>query len=74
MSNSEPEESKTRDEPCCQRQVLEWAMCQPGVLLLSSLAVRTMLACTQEMNQQALAEPSPGIEEEIIGGDLNRFP
>jgi len=51
MSNNQPEPSKIQDEPLRPQQVLQWEMCQPGVLLLSSLALGTMLACKQDMNQ-----------------------
>ena len=70
MANNKPERSKIQDEPFGPQQVLQWAMCQPGVLLLSSLAVGTMLACTQEMNQQAITEPPLETEADIIDGDI----
>jgi len=70
MSNNQPEPSKIQDEPLRPQQVLEWAMCQPGVLLLSSLAVGTMLACKQDMNQQTIAEPPLETEAYIIDGDI----
>ena len=73
MSNNQPEPSKIQDEPLRPQQVLEWAMCQPGVLLLSSLAVGTMLACKQDMNQQTIAEPPLETEADIIDGDIPLF-
>jgi hypothetical protein len=48
-------------------------MCQPGVLLLSSLAVGTMLACKQDMNQQTIAEPPLETEAYIVDGDIPLF-
>ena len=73
MSNNQPEPSKIQDEPLRPQQVLEWAMCQPGVLLLSSLAVGTMLACKQDMNQQTIAKPPLETEADIIAGDIPWF-
>ena len=70
MSNDQPEPSKIQDEPLSPQQVLQWAMCQPGVLLLSSLAVGTMLACKQDMNQQTIAEPPLETEAYIVDGDM----
>ena len=73
MSNNKPERSKIQDDPYWPQQVLQWAMCQPGVLLLSSLAVGTMLACTQETSQRAIAEPPLETEADIIDGDIPFF-
>lgn len=73
MSNNKPEPSKIQDEPLGPEQVLQWAMCQPGVLLLSSLAVGTMLACKQDTNQQTIAEPLLETEADIIAGDIPWF-
>ena len=73
MSNNQPEPSKIQDEPLCSQQVLQWAMCQPGVLLLSSLALGTMLAFKQDVNQQTIAEPPLETEADIIDGDIPLF-
>jgi len=73
MSNNQPEPSKIQDEPLRPQQVLQWEMCQPGVLLLSSLALGTMLACKQDMNQQTIAEPPLETEADIIDGDMPWF-
>ena len=73
MSNNQPEPSEIQDKSLCPQQVLQWAMCQPGVLLLSSLAVGTMLACKQDMNQQPIAEPRLETEADIIDGDIPLF-
>ncbi|MGD0009391.1 MAG: hypothetical protein ABSE93_12705 [Terriglobia bacterium] len=73
MSNNKPEPSKIQDEPLRPQQVLQWAMCQPGVLLLSSLAVGTMLACKQDMNQQTIAVPPLETEADVIDGDVPWF-
>jgi hypothetical protein len=73
MSNNQPEPSKVQDEPLSPQQVLQWAMCQPEVLLLSSLAVGTMLACKQDMNQQTIAEPPLETEADLIEGDIPLF-
>ena len=71
MSNDKPEPSKIQDEPLRRQQVLQWAMYQPGVLLLSSLAVGTMLACKEDMNQQTIAEPPLQTEAYILDGDIS---
>jgi hypothetical protein len=72
MSNNQPE-PKIQDEPLRRQQALQWAMCQPGVLLLSSLAVGTMLACKQDMKQQTIAEQPLETEADIIDGDMPLF-
>jgi hypothetical protein len=71
MSNNKPERSQ--DEPFRPQQVLQWAMCHPGVLLLSSLAVGAMLACGREINQQNIAERQVETEADIIDGDVPLF-
>ena len=73
MSSNKPEPSKIQDEPLRRQQVLQWAMCQPGVLLLSSLAMGTMLAYKQDMNQQTIAVPRLETEADIIDGDIPWF-
>lgn len=73
MLNNQPEPPKNQDEPLRPQQVLQWAMCQPGVLLLSSLAVGTMLACKQDMNQQTTTEPPLETEADILDGDIPLF-
>ena len=73
MSNNQPEPWKIQDEPLRPQQVLQWAMCQPGVLLLSSLALGTMLAFKQDVNQQTIAEPPLETEADIIDGDIPLF-
>jgi hypothetical protein len=73
MSNNQSEPSKIQDEPLRPRQALQWAMCHPGVLLLNSLAVATMLACKQDTNLQTIAEPRLETEADIIDGDMPLF-
>jgi len=73
MLNNQPEPPKNQDEALRPQQVLQWAMCQPGVLLLSSLAVGTMLACKQDMNEQTIAEPPLETEAYIVDGDIPLF-
>jgi len=73
MPNNKPENPKTQDEPSRSHPVLEWAMCHPGVLLLSSLAVGTMLAYRREMNQQTIADRKVETEADIIDGDVPLF-
>ena len=73
MSNTKPQRLKIQDEPSRSRQVLEWAMCHPGVLLLSFLAVATMLACRRNTDQQASTDRRVETEANIIDGDVPLF-
>jgi len=73
MSNTKPEPSKIQDDPSRPQQALQWAMCHPGVLLLSSLAVGTMLAWQREKNQQTITERRVETEADIIDGDIPLF-
>jgi hypothetical protein len=71
MSNNKPERSK--DEPFRPQQLLQWAMCHPGVLLLSSLAVGTVLACRRETKQESSGGQQVETEADIIDGDVPLF-
>jgi hypothetical protein len=71
MSNNKPERSK--EEPSRPQQVLQWAMCHPGALLLGSLAVGAVLACRRGINQQTTAERRVETEADIIDGDVPLF-
>jgi hypothetical protein len=71
MSNNKPERSK--DEPSRPQQVLQWAMCHPGILLLGSLAVGTMLACRRDSGQETLPERWLETEADIVDGDVPLF-
>jgi hypothetical protein len=71
MSNNKPERSK--DEPSRPQHVLEWAMCHPGVLLLGSLAVGTVLACRRQTHQQTTTDRRVETEADIIDGDVPLF-
>jgi hypothetical protein len=71
MRDNKPERSK--NEPFRPQQVLQWAMCHPGVLLLSSLAVGTMLACRREISQQTITDRQVETEADIIDGDVPLF-
>ncbi len=73
MSNNKPERSKIQDESLRSQQVVKWAMCHPGVLLLGSLAVGTMLACRRNADQQTSAERRAETEADIIDGDAPLF-
>jgi hypothetical protein len=73
MSNKKPEHSKTQDETFRPQQVLRWAMCHPGVLLLSSLAVGTVLAWRREINHQTITDRWVETEADIIDGDVPLF-
>lgn len=73
MSNNTPEHSKAQDEPSRPRKVLEWAMCHPGVLLLSSLAVGSVLAWRREIDHHTLTDGRVETEADIIDGDVPLF-
>lgn len=73
MSNNKPERSEIEDESLRPLQVVKWAMCHPGVLLLGSLAVGTMLACWRNTDQQTSAERRAETEADIIDGDAPLF-
>jgi hypothetical protein len=73
MSNNKPERSKVQDEPSRPQQVVKWAVCHPGVLLLSSLAVGTMLACRPNTDQRTSTDRRVETEADIIEGDVPLF-
>jgi hypothetical protein len=73
MSNNTAERSKTQDQPTSAQQVLKWAMCHPGVLLLGSLAVGAMLAPRRESDQPSLTGRRVETEADIIDGDVPLF-
>jgi len=73
MSNNITERSKTHGEPSRPQKVLEWAMCHPGVLLLGSIAVGTMLAVRRESDPQAIPDRRVETEADIIDGDVPLF-
>lgn len=73
MSNDKKERSKIQEEPSRPQQVVQWAMCHPGVLLLSSLAVGTVLACRRNADQQPSADRRVETEADIIDGDVPLF-
>jgi len=73
MSNNRAEHSKTQDQPSTTQQVLRWAMCHPGVLLLSSLAVGAMLASRHESEPQPPPARRVETEADLIDGDIPLF-
>jgi hypothetical protein len=73
MSNNKPEQSKIQDEPSRPRQVVQWAMSHPEVLLLGSLAVGTLLACRRNADQQPSADRRVETEADIVDGDVPLF-
>jgi hypothetical protein len=73
MSNNKPECRKAQHEPFRPQQVLQWAMCHPGVLLLSSLAVGTLLACRRGSDQQTITDRRMETEADITDGDVPLF-
>jgi hypothetical protein len=73
MSNNISERSKIQEEPFHAQKVLQWAMCHPGVLLLSSLAVGAVLACRRESDPPLSAERRMETEADIIDGDVPLF-
>ena len=73
MSTNKPERTDIKDEPLRLEQVVKWAMCHPGVLLLGSLAVGTMLVYRRNTDQQTSAERRTETEADIIDGDVPLF-
>jgi len=73
MSKNTPERPKNHDEPTSTQQVLIWAMCHPGVLLLSSLAVGAMLASRHESEPQPPPARRVETEADLIDGDIPLF-
>jgi hypothetical protein len=73
MSNNKPERQKAQHEPFRPQQVLQWAMCHPGVMLLSSLAVGTLLAWRREINHQTIADRRAETEADITDDDIPLF-
>ena len=73
MSNNKSERSRIQEEPNRPQQALQWAICHPGVLLLSSLAVGTMLVWRRENHQQTITERRVETEGDIIDGDVPLF-
>ena len=62
-----------QDEPPRLQQLVQWAMCHPGVLLLGSLAVGTVLACWRNADEQPSADRREVREADIIDGDVPLF-
>jgi hypothetical protein len=73
MSNNTAKRSETQDQPSRPEQVLQWAMCHPGVLLLGSLAVGAMLAPRRESDQPLPTGRRVETESDIIDGDVPLF-
>lgn len=73
MSKTEVAYPKSPDQASRPQQVLEWAMCHPGVLVLSSLAVGTVLAVRREARQQKNDERRVETEADMIEGDVPLF-
>jgi hypothetical protein len=73
MLINKPEPAKIQDAASRSQQALDWAMCHPGILLLSSLAAGTMLAWQREKNQQTTTERRVETEADIIDGDIPLF-
>jgi hypothetical protein len=73
MSNNKSEPSKIADAPFRAQQVLQWAMCHPGVLLLSSLAAGTLLAWRREIDHRTITDRRVETEADIVDGDVPLF-
>ncbi len=73
MLDTKLEPSMIQMEPSRSQQAFEWAMSQPGVLLLNSLAMETMLPWPRNRNQPAPAERRVETEADIVDGDLPMF-
>ena len=68
MSNRQPERSQSQDESFRPQGVLQWAMCHPGVLLLGSLAVGTVLAFWRSTDRLAGTQSWRETEADIVDG------
>ena len=73
MSNDDTQRLKPKDRPGGTQQVLKWAMCHPGVLLLGSLAVGAVLARSRGSDQPPLPERRAETEADIVDGDVPLF-
>jgi len=73
MSNKEQKRPQNHDDSFGPLRVLQWAMCHPGVLLLSSLAVGTVLACRRNTDQHAITDSRAETEADIVDGDEPLF-
>jgi hypothetical protein len=73
MWNKKPERSQNQDDSSRPQRVLQWAMCHPGVLLLSSLAVGAVLAYRRNTDQHAITDSRVETEADIIDGDEPLF-
>jgi len=73
MSNSAPEHSKPQDEPTGPQKTLQWAMCHPGVLLLGSIAVGTLLVRRRESDSRTTLDQRVGTETDVADGDVPLF-
>jgi hypothetical protein len=73
MWNDKPDPLMIQDEPFRPEPVLRWAMCHPGVLLLSSLAVGTMLTYRRKIDQQTIPDRRVESEADIVEGDIPLF-
>ena len=73
MSNNTPEHLKPKDEPTRPQKVLQWAMCHPGVLLLGSIAVGTILVRRRESSSRAAPDQRAKTETDVADGDVPLF-
>ncbi len=73
MKDKKTHPTKTKRKPFCPQQVLRWAMWHPGVLLLSTLAVRTMMGNKRELRRQAIAAHLHETDADILDGDIPLF-
>ena len=73
MWNKKPERSQNQDDSSRPQRVLQWAMCHPGVLLLSCLAVGTLLAWRWEIDHHTITDRQVETEADIIDGDVPLF-
>ena len=74
MLDPKLEPSMIQMEPSRSQQAFEWAMSQPGVLLLNSLAMETMLPWPRNgRDPPAPAERRVETEADTVDGDLPMF-
>ena len=73
MSTVQPQQSTVEDKPLRRQSVLQWAMRHPGTLILSCLALGTLLASRRNTNQPISGVRRVETEADIIDGDEPLF-
>ncbi|MGD0129839.1 MAG: hypothetical protein ABSF46_31340 [Terriglobia bacterium] len=73
MSTIKPLPSSIEDKPLRRQNALQWVMRHPGTLILSSLAIGTILASRQNTNQHLSRVRRVETQADIIDGDEPLF-